>query len=59
ARVRDLLTCRSGVYHPANHAGPQGGAEISPPRGSCRPGDPLPDPYVSDTARRNNMIVLL
>lgn len=39
ARVRDLLTCRSGVYHPANHAGPDGGVSGLPPRGSSKPGE--------------------
>src|SRR5579884_3946847 len=37
ARVRDLLTCRSGVYHPSNHSGPQALTAL-PPRGSYRPG---------------------
>jgi CubicO group peptidase (beta-lactamase class C family) len=35
ARVRDLLTCRSGVYHPANH---QPASAILPGRGAHRPG---------------------
>jgi CubicO group peptidase (beta-lactamase class C family) len=35
ARVRDLLTCRSGVYHPANH---QPASTIGPARGAHRPG---------------------
>lgn len=37
ARVRDLLTCRSGVYHPSNHQGPEARAAL-PPRGAHRPG---------------------
>jgi len=37
ARVRDLLTCRSGVYHPSNHQPPTDRAAL-PPRGSRRPG---------------------
>jgi CubicO group peptidase (beta-lactamase class C family) len=37
ARVRDLLTCRSGVYHPANHQGPQARAAL-PPQGAYPPG---------------------
>ena len=39
ARVRDLLTCRSGVYHPANHAGGPSALATLPPRGSHRPGE--------------------
>jgi CubicO group peptidase (beta-lactamase class C family) len=35
ARLRDLLTCRSGVYHPANH---QPENVMLPPRGTHRPG---------------------
>jgi CubicO group peptidase (beta-lactamase class C family) len=35
ARIRDLLTARSGVYHPA---GSPGGATSGPPRGSQQPG---------------------
>lgn len=35
ARLRDLLTCRSGVYHPANH---QPGNVTLPPRGAHQPG---------------------
>jgi CubicO group peptidase (beta-lactamase class C family) len=35
ARVRDLLTCRSGVYHRANH---QPRYVALPPRGTHRPG---------------------
>lgn len=35
ARVRDLLTCRSGVYHPANH---QPESVPLPSRGAYRPG---------------------
>jgi CubicO group peptidase (beta-lactamase class C family) len=37
ARVRDLLTCRSGVYHPSNHQGPEARAAL-PARGAHRPG---------------------
>ena len=37
ARVRDLLTCRSGVYHPSNHQGPRARAAL-PPRGAHQPG---------------------
>jgi CubicO group peptidase (beta-lactamase class C family) len=37
ARVRDLLTCRSGVYHPSNHQTPAARAAL-PPRGAHRPG---------------------
>jgi CubicO group peptidase (beta-lactamase class C family) len=37
ARVRDLLTCRSGIYHPSNHQGEAARAAL-PPRGACRPG---------------------
>jgi CubicO group peptidase (beta-lactamase class C family) len=37
ARVRDLLTCRSGIYHPSNQQGPQARAAL-PPRGARRPG---------------------
>lgn len=37
ARVRDLLTCRSGIYHPSNHQGPEARAAL-PPRGAYRPG---------------------
>lgn len=37
ARVRDLLTCRSGVYHPSNHQGPRARAAL-PPRGAHPPG---------------------
>ena len=33
ARVRDLLTCRSGVYHPSNHAPPDMRATL-PSRGA-------------------------
>lgn len=39
ARVRDLLTCRSGVYHPANHAGGPAAFVSLPPRGSRRAGE--------------------
>lgn len=39
ARVRDLLTCRSGVYHPANHAGGPAVFAALPPRGSRGPGE--------------------
>jgi CubicO group peptidase (beta-lactamase class C family) len=39
ARVRDLLTCRSGVYHPANHAGGPAAFATLPRRGSHRPGE--------------------
>jgi CubicO group peptidase (beta-lactamase class C family) len=35
ARVRDLLTCRSGVYHPSNH---QTRSVTLPPRGTHQPG---------------------
>ena len=35
ARVRDLLTCRSGVYHPSNH---QARSVTLPSRGTYRPG---------------------
>ena len=35
ARIRDLLTARSGVYHPA---GSPGADDNTPPRGSQRPG---------------------
>ena len=35
ARVRDLLTCRSGVYHPSNH---QARSVTLPPRGTYQPG---------------------
>lgn len=37
ARVRDLLTCRSGVYHPSNHSTPESRAAL-PPRGAYPPG---------------------
>jgi CubicO group peptidase (beta-lactamase class C family) len=37
ARVRDLLTCRSGVYHPSNHQGPEARAAL-PARGAHQPG---------------------
>jgi CubicO group peptidase (beta-lactamase class C family) len=37
ARVRDLLTCRSGVYHPSNQQGRQARAAL-PGRGTHRPG---------------------
>jgi CubicO group peptidase (beta-lactamase class C family) len=37
ARVADLLTCRSGVYHPSNHQGLAARAAL-PPRGAYRPG---------------------
>lgn len=37
ARVRDLLTCRSGIYHPSNHQGMAARAAL-PPRGAHRPG---------------------
>jgi CubicO group peptidase (beta-lactamase class C family) len=37
AQVRDLLTCRSGVYHPSNQQGPQARAAL-PARGAHRPG---------------------
>jgi CubicO group peptidase (beta-lactamase class C family) len=37
ARVRDLLTCRSGVYHPSNQQGPEARAAL-PARGAHRPG---------------------
>jgi CubicO group peptidase (beta-lactamase class C family) len=37
ARVRDLLTCRSGIYHPSNHQGAQARAAL-PPRGAHPPG---------------------
>jgi len=37
ARVRDLLTCRSGIYHPSNHQGAAARAAL-PPRGAHRPG---------------------
>ncbi len=37
ARVRDLLTCRSGVYHPSNQQGDRARAAL-PPRGTRRPG---------------------
>lgn len=33
ARVRDLLTCRSGIYHPSNHQGAAARAAL-PPRGA-------------------------
>lgn len=36
ARVRDLLTARSGVYHPASNAGDD--LASAPPRGSQEPG---------------------
>jgi CubicO group peptidase (beta-lactamase class C family) len=39
ARVRDLLTCRSDVYHPANHAGEPAGFTTLPARESRRPGE--------------------
>jgi CubicO group peptidase (beta-lactamase class C family) len=39
ARVRDLLTCRSGVYHPANHAGGPAAFATLPRRQSHRPGE--------------------
>jgi len=39
ARVRDLLSCRSGVYHPANHAGGPAAFATLPRRGSHRPGE--------------------
>jgi CubicO group peptidase (beta-lactamase class C family) len=37
ARVRDLLTCRSAIYHPSNQQGPQARAAL-PARGTHRPG---------------------
>jgi len=37
ARVRDLLTCRPGIYHPSNHQGEAARAAL-PPRGAHRPG---------------------
>lgn len=37
ARVRDLLTCRSGIYHPSNQQGPEARAAL-PARGTHRPG---------------------
>jgi CubicO group peptidase (beta-lactamase class C family) len=37
ARVRDLLTCRSGIYHPSNHQGEAARAAL-PLRGAHRPG---------------------
>jgi CubicO group peptidase (beta-lactamase class C family) len=37
ARVRDLLTCRSGIYHPSNHQG-EAARTALPPRGVHRPG---------------------
>jgi CubicO group peptidase (beta-lactamase class C family) len=37
ARVRDLLTCRSGIYHPSNHQGAAARTAL-PPRGAHRPG---------------------
>jgi CubicO group peptidase (beta-lactamase class C family) len=37
ARVRDLLSCRSGVYHPSNHQG-RAARAVLPPRGTRRPG---------------------
>lgn len=37
ARVRDLLTCRSGIYHTSNHQTLQGRADL-PPRGTYQPG---------------------
>jgi CubicO group peptidase (beta-lactamase class C family) len=37
ARVRDLLTCRSGIYHPSNHQGEAARAAL-PPRGAHGPG---------------------
>jgi CubicO group peptidase (beta-lactamase class C family) len=37
ARVRDLLTCRSGIYHPSNHQGEAARLAL-PPRGSHAPG---------------------
>jgi len=37
ARVRDLLTCRSGIYHPSNHQG-AGARAALPPRGAHQPG---------------------
>jgi len=37
ARVRDLLTCRPGIYHPSNHQGEAARAAL-PPRGAPRPG---------------------
>jgi CubicO group peptidase (beta-lactamase class C family) len=37
ARVRDLLTCRSGIYHPSNQQGPEARAAL-PARGAHRPG---------------------
>jgi CubicO group peptidase (beta-lactamase class C family) len=36
AKVRDLLTARSGIYHPASNAGDD--TRFAPPRGSQRPG---------------------
>jgi CubicO group peptidase (beta-lactamase class C family) len=37
AQVRDLLTCRSGIYHPSNHQGARARAAL-PPRGAHQPG---------------------
>jgi CubicO group peptidase (beta-lactamase class C family) len=37
ARVRDLLTCRSGIYHPSNQQGPEARAAL-PARGTHQPG---------------------
>jgi CubicO group peptidase (beta-lactamase class C family) len=37
ARVRDLLACRSGIYHPSNHQGAAARAAL-PPRGAHQPG---------------------
>jgi CubicO group peptidase (beta-lactamase class C family) len=37
ARVRDLLTCRSGIYHPSSHQG-AGARAALPPRGAHQPG---------------------
>jgi CubicO group peptidase (beta-lactamase class C family) len=37
ARVRDLLSARSGVYHPASNAGDD--LASAPPRGSQKPGE--------------------
>lgn len=37
ARVRDLLTCRSGIYHPSNHQG-EAVRAVLPPRGTHQPG---------------------
>src|SRR5262249_26044434 len=43
ARLRHLLSSSSGVYHPSNHAGADGGVDVGPtalpPRGSRGPGE--------------------